>query len=181
MNRGAARQAIFVGENDRTLFLDCLAQATDEAKVEAHAYCLMNNHFHLLVRSRDARLSEFLKRLSGRYTRLVNKRSGRDGPLFKGRATSILITSDAQLVQTSRYIHLNPVVAGLCRWPEEWTWSSARTYLGLEQPEAWLSTYMILNIFVRTAPGGDYRSFLREGVDLATVDLYNRLQWDRGN
>ena len=126
MNRGAARQPIFFQETDRTLFLDCIALAWLASQMDVHSYCLMDNHFHLLVRSRNANLSTFLKQLSGRYTRLVNKRIGRDGPLFRGRANSILIQDDAQLLQPLRYIHLNPVAAGLCKSPEDWLWSSAR-------------------------------------------------------
>lgn len=180
MNRGAARQAIFIDEGDRTLFLECLSRAADETMVETHAYCLMSNHFHLLLRSREGRLSDFLKRLSGRYTRLVNKRSGRDGPLFRGRATSILIRDSAQLVHTTRYIHLNPVVAGLCRSAEDWRWSSARSYLALDRPASWLFTRLILDMFVAAHPGAEYQRYLREGVDLATADLYSHSQWNTG-
>jgi putative transposase len=180
MNRGAARQPIFFQDSDRTLFLDCLSLACLAAQMDVHSYCLMDNHFHLLVRSRNANLSTFLKQLSGRYTRLLNKRIGRDGPLFRGRANSILIQDDSQLLQTLRYIHLNPVAAGLCGAPEGWHWSSARCYSGLEAPPPWLDANSILGMFANTAPGSGYQTFLHEGVDLETKKLYGHLRWDVG-
>ena len=180
MNRGAARQPIFFQETDRTLFLDCIALAWLASQMDVHSYCLMDNHFHLLVRSRNANLSPFLKQLSGRYTRLVNKRIGRDGPLFRGRANSILIQDDAQLLQPLRYIHLNPVAAGLCKSPEDWLWSGARCYSGLETPPPWMGVNLILEMFMNSAPGGSYQTFLHEGVDLETKKLYGHLRWDDG-
>ncbi len=151
MNRGVARQPIFYRDQDRTLFLDCLTLACATTQMDTLAYCLMDNHFHLLVRSRNANLSEFLKQLSGRFTRVVNDRISRDGPLFRGRANSIMIKDDAQLLRTMRYIHLNPVAAGLCRSPERWQWSSARCYVGLEEVPPWLDVKQIHDMFAGTA------------------------------
>jgi putative transposase len=178
MNRGAARQKIFLDDAGRQSFLDCLVTASNLTNTEIHGYCLMGNHFHLLVCSREANLSEFLKQLSGRYTRIVNKRTGRDGPLFRGRSNSVLINDDAQLIQTSRYIHLNPVVAGLIEQPEDWPWSSAAHYLDPGSSPSWLHFELILDMFATWAPGGGYRRFLREGVDPATRDFYSRLLWN---
>ena len=178
MNRGAARQPIFFQDQDRTLFLDCLAQACATTQIDILSYCLMDNHFHLLVRSRNANLSTFLKQLSGRYTRVINDRIGREGPLCRGRATSILIKDDAQLLQTMRYIHINPVAAGLCQSPECWCWSSARCYAGQVAASPWLDVKLIQDMFAGTAPGGDYQAFLLEGVDLETKKLYGQLNLD---
>ena len=180
MNRGAARQKIFLDDTDRQSFLDCSVKASNLTNTEIHGYCLMSNHFHLLVCSRGANLSEFLKQPSGKYTRLVNKRTGRDGPLFRGRANSILIEDDSQLLQTLRYIHLNPVAAGLCRVPEGWHWSSARCYSGLGTPPPWLDVNSTHEMFAKSAPGGSFQTFLHEGVDLETERLYGHLRWDDG-
>ncbi len=178
INRGVARQPIFFLDQDRTLFLDCLAQACAKTQTDILSYCLMDNHFHLLMRSRNANLSTFLKQLSGRYTRVINGRISRDGPLFRGRANSIMIKDDAQLLQTMRYIHLNPVAAGLCQSPESWRWSSARCYAGQEAATPWLDVKLIHDMFSGSAPGGDYQAFLLEGVDLETKKLYGHLRWD---
>ena len=178
MNRGAARQPIFFQDSDRALFLNCVEMACDVSQIEIHCYCLMENHFHLLVRSREGKLSTFLQQLSGRYTRLINNRTGRDGPLFRGRANSILIDTDAQLVNTTRYIHLNPVAAGICNTPNEWHWSSSKSYSTLSARPAWLSVETILAMFENMAPGGGYEAFLREGVDDDTVNFYGQPNWN---
>jgi putative transposase len=175
MNRGAGHQAIFLTATDYAVFFDCLDKAAAETATEIHGYCLMTNHYHLLVRSPEARLSEFLKLLSGRYTTAFNKSEKRDGPLFRGRAYSVLIRDNAQLVQTSRYIHLNPVVSKLSGIPEDWQWSSARAYLNVDPPAPWLFTRTILEMFDQTAPGGNYESFLRDGVDLETEKFYSKM------
>ena len=102
MNRGADRRNIFEHEVDHEIFLDALAATRDRSNIEVHAYCLMTNHYHLLVRSMDGRLAAGMQFLSGRFTRMTNQRVGRDGPLFRGRYASVSIDSDAQLVQTCR-------------------------------------------------------------------------------
>ena len=181
MNRGIARQLIFLQDSDRRLFLKYLEMACETSQIEVHCYCLMGNHFHLLVRSPAANLSKFLQSLSGRYTRHVNSQTGRDGPLFRGRANSILIEDEAQLVQTARYIHLNPVAAGLCRNPDSWPWSSSKSYSAPASRPAWLHVGTILGLFENLAPGGDYQTFLREGIDQNTQRRYNLLKWDDGN
>ena len=169
MNRGVARQPVFLSERDYLQFLDCLATAAGESSVEVHGYCLMKNHFHLLIRSREGQVSKFLKLLSGRYTREFNRRAGRDGPLFRGRAYSVLVRDEEQMVQTSRYIHLNPVAAGLSKRPEDWQWSSASAYLNIEPARSWLQTRMILELFDHAVPGGDYRSFLMDNIEISGV------------
>jgi REP element-mobilizing transposase RayT len=177
MNRGADRRQIFERAVDYNVFLDSLALATDRSYLEVHAYCLMTNHFHLLVRSLEGRLANGMQFLIGRFTRLVNLRVGRDGPLFRGRYVSVLVDSDAQLVQTCRYIHLNPVVAGLVLRPETWRWSSAATYTGADRSRPWLQTEFVLDLF---GPGDRltaYRDFIEVGADQRTVDFYRGIGW----
>src|SRR5262245_3531900 len=129
MNRGADHRDILGRDSDRQAFLDALAAAAERSSLEVHAYCLMSNHFHLLVRSREGQLSAGMQVLAGRFTRVVNLRVGRDGPLFRGRYYSVGVKSDAHLVQACRYIHLNPVVARMTARAEAWRWSSASAYV----------------------------------------------------
>ena len=89
MNRGADHRDIFEHDVDREVFLDCLAAAAEHASLDICAYCLMSNHFHLLVQSREGRLAAGMQFLSGRFTRMINVRVGRDGPLFRGRYASV--------------------------------------------------------------------------------------------
>jgi putative transposase len=176
MNRGIDHQTVFTSADCHQLFFECLSEAAVRAALEVHAYCLMGNHFHLLLFSLDGRLSEGLKFLSGRFTRLVNKKSGRDGPIFRGRSHSVSAESDAHIVQASRYIHLNPIVAGLCRAPEDWQWSSAGCYLGLEHGPAWLKTDRILGMLGGLNQHRKYRELLVDEPGAKIEKFYARLE-----
>ena len=176
MNRGAGRAAIFTSDTDRLLFLDCLAEAAERFRLEVHGYCLLGNHYHLLLLSGAGELSEGMKHLSGKFTRMFNVRHGRDGPMFRSRFTSVPINTDGHLVQVSRYIHLNPVAAGLVQRPEHWPWSSAAAYLGPVPGPDWLRTNAILAMFGATDPRADYRAFLAAGVDATTAEFYAKLE-----
>jgi putative transposase len=162
MNRGIGRQAVFHGDDDRQIFYDCLAAAMPRYGVQVHAWCLLDNHFHLLLLSESGRLSEAMRFLGSRFTQRLNYRDGRDGPIFRGRFLSVAIASDAQLVRTSRYIHRNPVEAGLTAAPWDWPWSSAQAYLGLVRPPEWLHTEAILEMLDPQDPRRTYRELLGE-------------------
>jgi REP element-mobilizing transposase RayT len=164
MNRGAHRHEVFSATSDAVLFLDSLAEASARYEIEIHAYCLMGNHFHLLVQSRSGQLSECIRFAVGRFSRTKNKKDGSDGPLFRGRFTSRFVESEPHLVETSRYIHLNPVRAGLALMPQDWKWSSARAYLGLEPSPPWLITDEMLAMFGRLDSAAQYRDFLIDGM-----------------
>lgn len=176
MNRGLARATVFADVSERILFLELLAQAAAKHSTEIHAYCLMDNHYHLLVRSMG-RLSHTMQHLSGRYTQIRNARNHRDGPVFRGRYTSVRIGNESHLLQASRYIHLNPVMARLVESPESWQWSSAPAYLGLLAPPDWLVIGEMLSLFGDTAPQAAYRGFLQDGVDIETAKLYAELKY----
>jgi len=177
MNRGADRRDIFEDGADRRIFLDALALAAKRFHLEVHAYCLMSNHFHLLLLSCEGRLSAGMKFISGRFTRLANVRAGRDGPLFRGRYYSVGITSDAHLVEACRYIHLNPVAARMTQSAEAWHWSSARAYIGRGVVPHWLKTEHVLDLFGPSERDAKYRDFLGDGVDIATAKFYAELGW----
>ena len=177
MNRGADHRDIFEDDADRTIFLDALALAAERFHLEVHAYCLMSNHFHLLLLSCEGQLSAGMKFLSGRFTRLTNVRAGRDGPLFRGRYYSVGITSDAHLVEACRYIHLNPVAARMTQNAEAWRWSSARAYLGPSAVPQWLKTEYILDLFGPSNRDASYRDFIADGIDIETTKFYADIGW----
>ena len=147
MNRGAGHSPVMATDTDKHLFLDCLVEATRRYRVEVHCYCLMSTHYHLLVRSAAAQLPDAMRYFSGKFTRIKNRRADRDGPLFRGRFTSVAIESDAHLVQASRYIHLNPVEAALASSASEWPWSSAAAFVGQAERPTWLHTEFLLAMF----------------------------------
>lgn len=160
-NRGADHCAIFASDQSRDYFLRCLDEACGKHGVEVHAYCLMGNHYHLLLRSRTGRLAAAMQSLSGHYTQATNHHLGRDGPLFRGRYQSVLITTTAQLLMVSRYVHRNPVAAGLARRPEDWRWSSALAFLGETRPP-WLHIAETLALFDgQGSPEQQYREFMQ--------------------
>ena len=112
MNWGAARADIFSTDQVSRFIPRGRRGGSAEYALEVHGYCLMTNHYHLLLRSLDGRLTDGMRHLSSCFTQTLNYRRGRDGPLFRGRFASVRIGDDAHLVQASRYIHLNPVTAG---------------------------------------------------------------------
>lgn len=95
----------------RTLFLEILSSATELFDIEIHAYCLMDNHHHLLIKTPRGNLSKAMRHINGLYTQRYNRLIKKDGPLFRGRYKALIVEKDAYLLQVSRYIHLNPVVA----------------------------------------------------------------------
>lgn len=139
MNRGVARRPIFENRKDRRFFLALLAAEVRAGRIEVHAYCLMLTHFHLLVRSVTGELSEAMRRISNRYARWFNRSRERDGPLFRGRFLSYLITDLAYRRTVVTYIHDNAVKPGLVADPADYEWASAIHYVGDERPR-WLAT-----------------------------------------
>tara|TARA_R110002126_G_scaffold291591_1_gene453999 strand:+ start:1846 stop:2811 length:966 start_codon:yes stop_codon:yes gene_type:complete len=138
MNRGAGRENIFHDDIDRKNFLSVIDEAHKQFGLEVHAYCLMDNHYHLLIKTPRANLSRIMRHINGVYTQRYNRRQKTDGALFRGRYKAILVDSDAYLLHLSKYIHLNPVSAHLVETLEEYTWSSYRVYIGQCTPPSWL-------------------------------------------
>jgi REP element-mobilizing transposase RayT len=129
---------------------------TSDVWVDIVAYCLMPNHFHLLVCPQDDELSRRMQRLTISYTKAMNKRYDRSGALFEGQFQAVQVDRDEYLVHLSRYIHLNPVEAGLCGRPEDWEFSSYRDYVGLRQ-----GTLPRSDIVLGQFPSrDDYRAFV---------------------
>ena len=111
MNRGTARQKILLNDQDRQRFLDLLGQTRQMWGVRVYVYCLMDNHYHLLVETIDAALSRAMRHLDGIYTQRFNRAHRRDGPLFRGRYRAILIESEEYFMAVARYIHRNQAEA----------------------------------------------------------------------
>ncbi len=147
MNRGVAKQATFRCTEDRVEFGRLLALGHERFGVTTHSYCLMDNHFHLVLHCPDGHLSESMQQLGSVFTRHANERSGRDGPLFRGRFRSIRITDEHQLLNTVRYVHRNALdIPGVCA-VDRYRWSSHRTYLGHRRAPTWMDTGPVLDMF----------------------------------
>jgi REP element-mobilizing transposase RayT len=131
MSRGNAKQAIYLDDEDRRAFLDTLWRVCERLDWRVWAFCLMPNHYHLLLQIADSNLSRGMRDLNGLYSMTFNARHERVGHVFQGRFKSLLVDKESYLLEVSRYIMLNPVRSGLCRVPEEWLWSSYRATVGL--------------------------------------------------
>jgi putative transposase len=173
MNRGAGRRAVFRNRKQRLLFLSLLGELAEIYRVEIHAYCLMPNHYHLLIHTPEAGLSRAMRQLDGVYTQRFNRLEATDGPLFRGRFKSILIDADAYLLQVSRYIHLNPVVAGIVERGYLYEWSSYRYYVSDHMTPSWLQKSFVLQQFGDREQVAFYRRFVESGKD-EDVDRFYR-------
>jgi REP-associated tyrosine transposase len=147
MNRGVNRHAVFFSDRDRLDFGRLLDDIHRRFGAETLAYCLMTNHYHVLLRAPDDALSLAMQHLGTTYTTRTNLRTGRDGPLFRGRFHSIPVETDTYLSWAARYIHRNPLdIAGVSE-PCAYRWSSYRTYVGLRAAPAFLATDLVLGLF----------------------------------
>jgi REP element-mobilizing transposase RayT len=155
-------------------FMKLLGEFDERFRIEIHAYCLMGNHYHLLVRTSETNLAHGMRHLDGVYTQRFHRRHGTDGPLFRGRYRAVLIQADRHLLHVSRYIHLNPVEAGLARVPEDWPHSSFPGYLNAVSGPPWLRTSFVLGQFGSIGARIQYRRFVAVGLDPGTRDFYGR-------
>jgi REP element-mobilizing transposase RayT len=156
---------VYLHPGDRADFLNVLGRVVDQQGWICHAYCLMGTHYHLLVQTPEANLGKGMCVLNGAYSRLFNGRHGRKGALFGTRFHSALISNEAHLLEASRYIVLNPVRAGLCRWPWDWPWSSYAATEGRTDPPPFLELAWILAHFTGGDRGRRYREFVLDGLD----------------
>lgn len=164
--RGNARQAIYADDQDRAHFLDLLAREIVQQRWRCYAYCLMDNHYHVLLETPEPTLSQGMRRLNGRYTQSFNRRHARVGHVLQGRFKSILVDKESYFLELSRYIVLNPVRAQVVRTPQEWPWSSYPATVGMRQAPDWLAVDEVLGFFDREARAAQraYRQFVREGI-----------------
>ncbi|MCR4404247.1 MAG: transposase [Candidatus Acetothermia bacterium] len=168
-SRGNALEEIYRDDADREAFLDVLAQAVERFHWLCHAYCLMGNHYHLLVETLQPTLSRGMRHLNGVYTQWFNRRHQRVGHLFQGRFKAILVEKEAYLLELCRYVVLNPVRAKLVRAANGWPWSSYRATAGLAEPPPFLTTDWVLGQFSedREEAQRRYRRFVAAGKGVA--------------
>ena len=165
--RGNGRQAIYLDDPDRRRFLALLGEEVRQQHWRCYAYCLMGNHYHLLVETPEGNLSQGMRRLNGRYTQAFNRRHHRVGHVLQGRYKSILVEKEAYLLELCRYIVLNPVRAQLVRQVKDWRWSSYRATVRGEGGLDWFDEGAVLGLFHRTKKEARprYAQFVRAGVD----------------
>jgi putative transposase len=159
--RGNDRRRIYYDDVDREMYLSMLGRVVVRSRWRCLAYCLMDNHVHLLIETPRANLGAGMQRLHGLYAQTHNERHGRSGHLFQGRYGAVRMISDGQLCTAAAYIARNPVEAGICDRPGQWRWSSHVAVLG-RASRSWLDVERLLEYF--GAMGGDPR---RRYCDLA--------------
>ncbi|HEY1373323.1 MAG TPA: transposase [Candidatus Binatia bacterium] len=169
--RGNARRAIFKDDRDRRLLLDILQRIADRYHWLCHAYCLMDNHYHLVVETPDGHLAHGMRQLNGVYTQAYNRRHRRAGHLFQDRYKAILIDKESYLLEVCRYVVLNPVRAKAVEHPGKWKWSSYGATAGIAKSHPALATDWVLGQFGerRSAAEQRYREFVREGAGGETI------------
>ncbi len=164
-SRGNAQGKIYKTDADRQEFLSLLNNVCNRFEWYCHAYCLMDNHYHLLIETNRPTLSKGMKFLNGSYTQFFNKQHKRVGHVYQGRFKGILIEKESYLLELSRYIVLNPVRARMVRSAKDWPWSSYRATAGIVQSHDCLTTDWILSTFgkQRKRAQQHYRDFVQQG------------------
>jgi len=165
-SRGNRRQAIFTCDADHERFLELLGDVVTRHGWRCHAYCLLTNHYHVLVETPKADLSAGMHRLNGSYAQWFNLVHGLDGHLFQRRFHSVLVQSAHHLFELSRYIALNPVRANACLAPLDWRWSSYSAVAGYEPAPQFLVTDAIVGQFGPTLERARaaWRGYVEEGL-----------------
>ena len=160
--RGNERKSVYKSKRDRERFLSYLESATDRYGAVVHVYCLMDNHYHLFLETPRGNLSQIMHHVNGAYTTYFNTKRQRSGHLFHGRYKAILVDVDEYAEELSRYIHLNPVRAGIVSDPGEYKWSSFQYYAGEKKAPEWLKREFILGYFAKNmkTAGKRYRDFV---------------------
>lgn len=165
-SRGNARQPIFLSDSDRQTFLEILSLVAKRFHWLCHAYCLMDNHYHLLIETMEANLSRGMRQLNGIYTQRFNRQHGRVGHLFQGRYKAIVVDKEAYLFELCRYVVLNPVRAGMVQHPKAWRWSSYRATAGLEKVPEFLTVDWVLGQLAKERQRAHqlYEALVQEGL-----------------
>jgi putative transposase len=167
--RGNRGEDIFLSNDDRMRFLELLAKSTHECGWRCIAYCLMTNHFHLIVTTPEPNLSRGMHALNGVYAKWFNGRHGFEGHLFQRRYHAALVESDHHMLESCRYVLLNPVRARLSPSPGAWRWSSYRATVGVDPQPHFLAPGLILSYFGSDEPRARraFKSFVLDASRLA--------------
>lgn len=164
MNRGHRRETIVADDRDRQRFISCLSRMAEQFGVLIHSYCLMTNHYHLILETPEGNLSRALQWLNVSYATYYNRRHDYVGHLFQGRFKAVLLDAGEYLGALSRYVHLNPVRAGIASRAWGYAWNSCRYFVGSQNPPDWLETNRILAGFGRSTKAAkqSYKKYLSE-------------------
>ena len=167
-SRGDDQKDIYLADQDRRNFLFVLERVCKRFNWTVHAYCLMSNHYHLLIETPDGNLSQGMRQLNGVYTQHFNRYHERGGHVFQGRYKAIIVQKDSYLLELSRYIVLNPVRARMVRSVKDWPWSNYRAVCGMVDSPDWLNTDWLLSTFAKTRKISieRYREFVAQGKNL---------------
>ena len=149
MNRGRRREKIFASSEDYEIFIVVLREAVEMWNLKVAAYCLMSNHYHLLLHTPDANISRCMRHINGVYTQRYNRRHKKDGQLFRGRYKAVVVGGDSYLLEVLRYIHRNPLNAGPVQNLDDFKWSSHNGYTSRAKKWDWLYKDFMLTLFSR--------------------------------
>ena len=177
-SRGDRRENIYDDDQDRLDFLKILGKVVTDYNWLCHGYCLMSNHYHLIVETLDSNLSKGMRQLNGVYTQSTNCRHNRTGHLFQGRYKAILVDKESYLLELARYVVLNPLRAkGMVNNIENWPWSSYLAMISKADVEDWLITDWILFQFGENRDRArlQYQQFVLEGVG-QNIELWSHLK-----
>lgn len=170
-SRGDRREDIFLDDADRLAWLDLFGQVCRRFNWVCHAWCLMDNHYHIVVETVEGNLAQGMRHLNGVYTQIFNRTHKRVGHVFQGRYKAIIVEKDGYLLELARYVVLNPLRARMVKDVADWPWSSYAAMTGEQTAPEWLQTDWILGQFApqRRRATTLYIDFVRAGVGLASV------------
>ncbi len=176
MNRGRRSETIFSEKADYSEFLDLLMEISEIWNANIAAYCLMPNHYHVLLQTPEGNISRCMRHINGLYTQRYNRRHGFDGQLFRGRYKSILVCNDSHLLQLVRYIHKNPVKAGMVKEMGEYEWSSYKGYLSYSRKWKWLHKDYIFSMITPKKKGRlkPFIEFMQDDDSQEVANLFSK-------
>jgi len=165
MNRGRKSEKVFHERGDYATFVEILEESSKMWNVRVAAYCLMTNHYHILVQTPDGNIARSMRHINGVYTQRFNRAHSCNGQLFRGRYKSILVDGDSYLLQLVRYIHRNPVKSGIAGKPDDYMWSSHRGYLSVAKKWNWLHKEFIFSLLTK-----DRRKWVKQYRQFISVE-----------
>lgn len=176
--RGILRQDIFFDEKDRLRFLEGFSRIHERHGVFLHAYVLMTNHLHLLLETPQANLSRAMHDLNAGYASYVRTKYARAGHVLQGRFKAAVVQKEGYLLEVSRYVHLNPVRAGIAKRPEDYRWSSYRVLIGAESAPPWLApetTWREIGGKKSERPWREYQRYVESKIDTKLANPMERV------
>ena len=176
MNRGSRKEPVFLEPKDYAGFVDLLGGSVELWNVRIAAYCLMPNHYHLLIQTPEANLSRCMRHINGVYTQRFNRFHQCDGQLFRGRYKAILVDADRYLLELVRYIHRNPLRAGIVEKLDAYSWSSHKGYLSSANKWNWLHKDFTLSMLTpeKKVQRRQYRQFVVKEASKDIREIYEK-------